>query len=113
MLDLLVQLQGWFYHVFVEKIDFWKIVGFLSTFLFMMRFVVQWYASERAGKPVIPLAFWLFSISGGLMLTIYGISQNDAVVIAGQALPLAVYFRNLSLHGKNRRLQEENNNRAG
>ena len=60
-----------------------------------MRFVVQWIASERARKSVIPVAFWFFSIGGGMLLLIYALYRRDPVFIAGQALGLVVYFRNL------------------
>ena len=62
---------------------------------FTMRFVVQWIASERARKSVIPVAFWFFSIGGGVLLLVYALYRRDPVFIAGQALGLVVYFRNL------------------
>jgi len=38
---------------------------------FTMRLVVQLNATERARRSVIPVAFWLLSIGGGVMLLIY------------------------------------------
>ena len=61
-----------------------------------MRFLVQWIASERARKSVIPVAFWLFSIGGGLLLFVYALCIRDPVFILGQGLGLFVYLRNLS-----------------
>jgi lipid-A-disaccharide synthase-like uncharacterized protein len=60
-----------------------------------MRFLVQWIASERAGRSVIPTAFWIFSIGGGLLLFIYSLYRKDPVFIAGQGLGLFIYLRNL------------------
>ncbi len=60
-----------------------------------MRFLVQWIASERAGHSVIPLAFWFFSIGGGVLLLVYALYRRDAVFIAGQAFGVFVYLRNL------------------
>jgi lipid-A-disaccharide synthase-like uncharacterized protein len=60
-----------------------------------MRFLVQWLASERAGRSVIPLAFWWFSIAGGLLLLVYALYRKDPVFIAGQAFGTFVYLRNL------------------
>jgi lipid-A-disaccharide synthase-like uncharacterized protein len=60
-----------------------------------MRFVVQWIASERAGKSVVPTAFWVISIGGGLMLLGYALYRKDPVFILGQACGLFVYVRNL------------------
>jgi lipid-A-disaccharide synthase-like uncharacterized protein len=56
---------------------------------------VQWIASERARKSVIPVAFWFFSIAGGLLLLVYALYRRDPVFIAGQAFGLVVYVRNL------------------
>jgi lipid-A-disaccharide synthase-like uncharacterized protein len=60
-----------------------------------MRFVVQWIATERARKSVIPVAFWFFSIGGGLLLFVYALYIRDPVFILGQGLGLFVYLRNL------------------
>ena len=65
--------------------------------MFTMRFVVQWLASEKAGKSVMPVAFWFFSIGGGLLLLVYAIQRKDPVFIAGQGLGLFIYVRNLML----------------
>jgi lipid-A-disaccharide synthase-like uncharacterized protein len=81
--------------VFVTKFDGWVVLGFAAQALFTMRFVVQWIASERARKSVIPIAFWFFSIGGGVLLLAYALYRRDPVFIAGQALGLVVYFRNV------------------
>ncbi|MBK9586570.1 MAG: lipid-A-disaccharide synthase N-terminal domain-containing protein [Alphaproteobacteria bacterium] len=73
----------------------WLSIGFIGQFLFFMRFFVQWIASERAKKSVIPNAFWYFSLSGGLVLTIYALYRQDPVFILGQGLGILIYTRNL------------------
>jgi lipid-A-disaccharide synthase-like uncharacterized protein len=73
------------------------IIGFLGQGLFSARFFVQWIASERKRKSVVPLAFWYFSIGGGALLLIYAIMKKDPVFILGQAGGLVVYVRNLYL----------------
>ncbi len=80
----------------------WVGIGFFAQFLFMMRFIVQWLASEKARASIIPVAFWYFSIGGGVMLLAYAIHRHDPVFIFGQALGLVIYLRNLWLvkHGK-------------
>ena len=75
----------------------WILIGFGGQFLFMMRFVVQWIASERAKKSVMPIAFWFFSMGGGVVLLVYALHQKDPVFIAGQGLGLLIYLRNLVL----------------
>jgi lipid-A-disaccharide synthase-like uncharacterized protein len=79
----------------IDKATIWLIIGFLGQGFFFMRFVVQWIASERARKSIIPAAFWFFSIGGGIVLLIYAIYREDPVFIAGQALGLVIYSRNI------------------
>ncbi len=73
----------------------WIIVGFAGQALFSARFLVQWIASERHKRSIIPVAFWYFSICGGGTLLAYAIYRGDPVFIAGQAGGLLIYFRNL------------------
>jgi lipid-A-disaccharide synthase-like uncharacterized protein len=83
----------------------WVIIGFIGQFFFMMRFVVQWVHSERLKKSVVPVAFWFFSMGGGIILLIYAIYQKDPVFIMGQGLGLLIYMRNLALifgHSRNK-----------
>ena len=79
----------------IDKATIWLIIGFLGQGFFFMRFVVQWIASERARKSIIPTAFWFFSIGGGFVLLVYAIYREDPVFIAGQALGLVIYSRNI------------------
>jgi lipid-A-disaccharide synthase-like uncharacterized protein len=81
-------------HVF-EIPAVWLAFGFLGQALFSMRFIVQWIASERQRKSVIPVAFWYLSVAGGLTLLIYAIHRRDPVFILGQATGVFVYLRNV------------------
>mgnify|MGYP001281159179 CR=1 FL=1 len=65
----------------------WIIIGFGGQGLFMMRFLVQWWSSEKAKQVVVPVAFWYFSILGGLVLTVYAIHRSDPVFTFGQGGP--------------------------
>ena len=79
-------------------LEFWWVVfGLGGQLMFTARFLVQWIASERAGRSVIPLAFWYFSISGGAILLAYAIYRADPVFILGQSLGVFIYSRNLWL----------------
>ena len=69
----------------------------LAQLLFGSRFVVQWIASERAGRSVMPIAFWFFSIAGGLMTLVYGLVRREPVIIIGQVLSTVIYVRNIVL----------------
>ena len=91
----MISLLNYLHDVFVAQIDAWVMLGFVAQAFFTMRFVVQWVASERARKSVMPVAFWFFSIGGGVLLLIYALYRRDPVFIAGQALGLVVYIRNL------------------
>jgi lipid-A-disaccharide synthase-like uncharacterized protein len=71
------------------------IIGFGGQTLFAARFIIQWLSSENAGRSVIPVAFWYFSISGGLVLLTYAIWRQDPVIIAGQSVGVLIYARNL------------------
>jgi lipid-A-disaccharide synthase-like uncharacterized protein len=87
----------------IDRATIWLIIGFLGQGFFFMRFVVQWIASERAKKSIIPSAFWFFSVGGGTVLLIYAIYREDPVFIAGQALGLFIYFRNIFFIVRERR----------
>ena len=75
----------------------WVGVGFLGQTLFTSRFLVQWITSERIGRSVTPVAFWYFSMLGGLVLLAYAIHRHDPVFIVGQAAGLLIYARNLQM----------------
>jgi lipid-A-disaccharide synthase-like uncharacterized protein len=95
-------LVDYLYDVFVAKFDFWLAFGLGSQLLFTARFLVQWIASERAGKSVVPMAFWFFSVGGGLMTLVYGVAKREPVIILGQALSTIIYIRNIMLIVKDR-----------
>ena len=92
---MLSALANYLHDVFVMQFDAWVALGFVAQALFSMRFLVQWIASERAGRSVVPMAFWVFSIGGGLMLLGYAMYRKDPVFIVGQAFGVFVYLRNL------------------
>ncbi len=73
----------------------WLIIGFLGQLFFSARFIVQWIYSEINKKSIIPLAFWFFSILGGVTLLAYAIHRKDPVFILGQSAGLLIYGRNL------------------
>jgi len=75
----------------------WLVLGFLGQALFASRFLVQWFRSEMEGRSVIPLAFWYFSIGGGLISFIYAVHIGSAPFALGQGSGLVVYGRNLFL----------------
>ncbi|MEA2927772.1 MAG: hypothetical protein QOG38_200 [Hyphomicrobiales bacterium] len=103
---MLSGLTNYLHDVFVAQLDWWVALGFLAQALFSMRFLVQWIASERAGRSVVPTAFWVFSIGGGVLLFAYSLYRKDPVFIAGQGLGLFIYLRNLYFIMRDRRQAE-------
>lgn len=96
-------LNTFLHDVFVSNFTWWAAFGIFGQLLFAARFIVQWIASERAGRSVVPLSFWFFSIGGAGIVLAYGIQKRDPVIILGQALSFFIYFRNLALIAKERR----------
>src|SRR5258706_15209733 len=95
LIDLSQAVGSYLHEVFIAKFQWWVLLGYLAQIMFTMRFAVQWIASERAGKMVMPIAFWFFSIGGGVLLFGYALYIRDPVFILGQRFGLFVYARNL------------------
>ncbi len=75
----------------------WVMVGLAGQFLFTARFLVQWLASEKQHRSVVPVAFWYFSLAGGVVLLTYALWRRDPVFVLGQSMGLLIYIRNLWL----------------
>lgn len=75
----------------------WIAIGLLGQAAFSGRFLVQWIASERAGRSVVPVHFWILSLVGGSLLLAYALFRRDPVFILGQGANLVIYLRNLHL----------------
>ena len=86
----------WWEHVSDIEL-LWLTIGFAAQGMFMMRFIVQWIASEKAKKSIMPELFWYFSLTGGLMLFAYGCYRLDPVIILGQMMGIPVYLRNVQM----------------
>lgn len=84
----------------------WTGLGFFGQIVFTMRFVVQWIASEKQGKSVIPIHFWFISIAGSVVLLVYSFWKRDPVFILGQSFGCFVYVRNLMLLSKEKQAAE-------
>jgi len=84
-------------HDLTPHVAAWYAVGFLGQATFGSRFFVQWIASERARRVIIPKLFWYLSLLGGVALFAYAWHRRDPVFAVGQGLGLLVYARNLIL----------------
>ncbi len=85
----------------------WVTLGLLGQAVFGGRFIVQWIASEREGRSVVPVAFWYLSILGSAVVLFYGVHKLDPVIIVGQSMGFIVYVRNLVLLNKQPVLEPE------
>ena len=76
-----------------------EIVGWLGNFVFFTRFFVQWYATEKLKRVVVPTGFWWLSLAGSLLLLSYALFyQRDSVFIFAYAFTWIPYIRNLIIH---------------
>lgn len=91
----------------------WLIVGFSGQALFAARFLAQWLYSERQKRSAVPVAFWYFSLAGGLTLLAYAIYRRDPVFFVGQLSGLAIYARNLQLIHRERQASTGQGERSG
>ncbi|HEX2136289.1 MAG TPA: lipid-A-disaccharide synthase N-terminal domain-containing protein [Microvirga sp.] len=103
LLRLSNDLGLYLYDVVIARFDVWAAFGVLAQFVFAARFLVQWIASEKAERSVIPIGFWFLSIGGGLMTLVYGFARRDIVIILGQAFSIFIYARNLMLIAKEKK----------
>jgi lipid-A-disaccharide synthase-like uncharacterized protein len=94
LVNVAAQLGQWWADTSpTEKV--WLAVGFMAQLMFSMRFIVQWIASERARRSIVPETFWYFSMVGGAMLFAYAIYRLDPVFMLGQGMGLVIYSRNI------------------
>lgn len=85
----------------------WKIVGLGGSLLFASRWFVQLYYTRKLGRVVMPLAFWLLSVAGSvMMLSYFVLGKNDSVGIVSTLFPAFVSVYNLSVHVRGRRKRE-------
>ncbi|MFT5732190.1 MAG: lipid-A-disaccharide synthase-like uncharacterized protein [Planctomycetota bacterium] len=78
----------------------WLIAAFIGQMFFSLRFVIQWYATEKLGSAYFPRSFWWFSLIGNVLLLAYAIKRGDPIFIAGFSAGPLVQIRNLMLPQK-------------
>jgi lipid-A-disaccharide synthase-like uncharacterized protein len=85
---------------YIQSWDAWVWFGLVAQSCFFARFAVQWWASERAGRIVVPGAFWWLSLVGGSLVLVYAIVRRDPVFVLGYTFALVLYARNAQLHAR-------------
>ena len=95
----IVWLSGFGVHITA-----WKLIGLTGALMFGGRWLVQFIASRRQGKPVIPRAFWYMSIAGSLMTLSYFLfsAKQDAVGVLQNLFPSFTAAYSLYLDIKHR-----------
>jgi lipid-A-disaccharide synthase-like uncharacterized protein len=76
----------------------WKVVGWMGNAVFFTRFFVQWYATEKLKRVVVPTAFWWLSLTGSLLMLVYSLRKGDSVFIFAYLFTWIPYIRNLVIH---------------
>lgn len=89
-------------HFLFNTQNVWLLIGFCGQLLFSMRFILQWLASEKIKRSVVPDIFWYFSLAGGVFLFFYACYRRDPVFILGQGAGIFIYLRNIYFVTKNR-----------
>lgn len=89
-----------------ENIPLWLLIlGSTGQVVFTFRFVYQWLYSERRKKSLLPLGFWLISLTGSLLILIYAIIRKDPVLFVGQFFGFIIYLRNIIIIKKGPRVE--------
>lgn len=84
-----------------QSIPIWLIVfGSMGQIIFTFRFVYQLIYSIKKNESLLPLGFWLISLTGSIIILIYGVFRLDPILILGQSLSMIAYVRNVMIHRK-------------
>jgi lipid-A-disaccharide synthase-like uncharacterized protein len=101
MLNALFQ---WVAHLFAAW-DWWYVIGFIGQLIFGGRFALQWIVSEKKKESVIPIHFWYMSLTGSVILLVYGMHRDDPVFIFAYLFNSIVYVRNMMFIHKKKPLE--------
>jgi lipid-A-disaccharide synthase-like uncharacterized protein len=99
--DYAVRLADWWQSMSALDI-IWLSIGLAGQSLFVLRWFIQWMASEKARRLVVPELFWYASLIGGLMVMAYGLYKPDPVIVLGQ-FGVIIYARNVYFIWRQRR----------
>lgn len=83
----------------------WKVIGWIGNGVFFSRFFVQWIATEKRKQVIVPISFWWLSLSGSILLLVYGLHIRDSVFIFAYAFTWIPYIRNIIIHYRNKAAQ--------
>lgn len=100
-------------HLHWPVVTAWKLIGYLGVTMFAARWLVQAWASRRAGKPTMNRLFWIMSLMGSLFcLSYFTFGKNDSVGIISYLFPSFIAGYNLMLDSRHRKQVQAQNNSA-
>ncbi len=86
-----------------EVIPLWLLIlGSVAQIIFTLRFVYQWFYSEKKKESLLPFGFWLLSLIGSTLILTYAIIRKDPVLLVGHVLGSIIYIRNLMILKKDK-----------
>jgi lipid-A-disaccharide synthase-like uncharacterized protein len=83
----------------------WKMIGWAGNVIFFSRFFVQWIATEKQKRVVVPISFWWLSLIGSVLLLAYGLKRRDSVFIFAYAFTWIPYIRSIVIYYRNKAKQ--------
>ena len=85
-------------HLFAHSdLPMWLIaLGTTGQIVFTLRFVYQWIVSRRRGESLLPMGFWLISLTGSAIIITYALLRGGMYpLILGHITGVVVYSRNV------------------
>lgn len=83
-------------------INIWVLLGTLGLFMLNLRYLYQWYHSEKEKESVLPFGFWIISAVASILVVAYALHRFDPVLLISQGMGLLVYLRNIFFSLKKR-----------
>jgi lipid-A-disaccharide synthase-like uncharacterized protein len=75
-------------------------IGAVGQLLLNLRFIYQWYYSEKHNDSILPLGFWVISSFASVMILSYAYYRLDPVLLVAQGMGIFAYLRNIFIHYK-------------
>ena len=97
-------------HLFAHSdLPMWLIaLGTTGQIVFTLRFVYQWIVSRRRGESLLPMGFWLISLTGSAIIITYALLRGGMYpLILGHITGVVVYSRNVMIAIRHRKASAE------
>jgi len=88
-----------------EGLSVWEILAWIGNVVFGLRFFVQWWATERQKRVVVPVLFWWLSLVGSGLMLVYAVHLRKPALICGYLFNWIPYIRSLVIHGRMKRAE--------